>query len=224
MIEIPENLGTPGKQNSAYKDITPPQVDGTIHSPAVPTSSQSVRVTANVTSAEPLSLVRLRHRADSSTNTGAWKNKTMYDNGSSGGDEIAGDGVYTATLTEYKTNGRRVQFFVEAQTKAGSKHMHPKFGPDRPALYVVDNRKPKTDLRSVRLVVSDYDMGAISNGGSSKYKYNFPRLSNHYYNATFISNEKDIRYNCEMRNSGSPWTRGNNVNRGKWKMPNDRRF
>ncbi len=224
LIEIPENLGTPGKQNSAYKDITPPQVDGTIHSPAVPTSSQSVRVTANVTSAEPLSVVRLRHRADSSTNTGAWKNKTMYDNGSSGGDEIAGDGVYTATLTEYKTNGRRVQFFVEAQTKAGSKHMHPKFGPGRPALYVVDNRKPKTDLRSVRLVVSDYDMGAISNGGSSKYKYNFPRLSNHYYNATFISNEKDIRYNCEMRNSGSPWTRGNNVNRGKWKMPNDRRF
>ena len=224
LIEIPENLGTPGRQNSTYEGNTPPQVDGTIHSPAVPTSSQSVRVTANVTSAEPLSVVRLRHRADSSTNAGAWKNKTMYDNGTSGGDEVAGDGVYTATLTEYRTNGRRVQFFVEAQTKAGAKHMHPKYGPDLPALYVVDNRKPKTDLRNVRLVISDYDLGAISNGGGSKYEYKFPRLSNHYYNATFISNEKDIRYNCEMRNSGSPWTRGNNVNRGKWKMPNDRRF
>ena len=224
LIEIPENLGTPGKQNSTYEQNTPPQVDGTIHSPAVPTSSQSVRVTANVTSAEPLSVVRLRHRPDSSTNAGAWKNKTMYDNGKSGGDEIEGDGVYTATLTEYRNNGRRVQFYVEAQTKAGAKHMHPKLGPDLPALYVVDNRKPKTDLRNVRLVISDYDLGAISNGGGSKYNYKFPRLSNHYYNATFISNEKDIRYNCEMRNSGSPWTRGNNVNRGKWKMPNDRRF
>ena len=27
-----------------------------------------------------------------------------------------------------------------------------------------------------------------------------------------------------MRNSGSPWTRGNHLNRGKWKIPNDRRF
>ena len=224
LIEIPENLGTPGKRNSTFMAKTPPQVDGIIHSPAVPTSSQSVRVTARVTSADPLASVKLRHRADSSNNTGSWKTKTMYDDGNRGGDEVSGDGVYTGTLTEYRTNGRRVQFYVEAVTKIGARYHQPKLGPDLPALYIVDNRKPKTDLRNVRLVVSDYDMGAISNGGSSKYKYNFPRLSNHYFNATFISNEKDIRYNCEMRNSGSPWTRGNNVNRGKWKIPNDRRF
>ena len=167
LIEVPENLGTPGRENSTYEDNIPPQVDGIIHSPAVPTSSQSVRVRESVTSAEHLSVVRLRHRADSSTNAGAWKNKTMYDNGTSGGDEIAGDGVYTATLTEYRNNGRRVQFFVEAQTKSGAKHTNPKLGPDLPALYVVDNRKPKTDLRNVRLVISDYDLGAISNASGS---------------------------------------------------------
>ena len=176
-----------------------------LHSPAVPTSSQSVRVTARVTSAEPLAAVSLRHRADSSSNTGAWKTKAMYDDGRRGGDEVAGDGIFTGTLTEYRTNGRRVQFYVEAKTHEGANAVQPKWGPDRPALYVVDNRKPKTDLRSVRLVVSDYDMGAVGNGGSSKYKYKFPRLSNHYFNATFISNEKDIRYNCEMRNTGTPW-------------------
>ena len=224
LIEIPENLGTPGKRNSIFQAEPPPQVDGILHSPAVPTSSQSVRVTARVTSADPLDVVRLRHRADSSNLGGTWKSKTMYDNGISGGDEVANDGVFTATLTEYRTNGRKVQFYVEAEAGNGSKYMQPKLGPDLPALYVVDNRKPKNDLRTVRLVVSDYHLGAISNGGSSKYKYKFPRLSNHYYNATFISNEKDIRYNCETRNSGSPWTRGNNLNRGKWKMPNDRRF
>ncbi|MDE0867102.1 MAG: lamin tail domain-containing protein, partial [Rubripirellula sp.] len=224
LIEIPENLGTPGKRNSTFTVNTPPQVDQLLHSPAVPTSSQSVRVTARITSADPLSTVSVRHRADSSNNTGSWKTKTMYDDGSRGGDEVAGDGVFTGTLTEHRTNGRRVQFYVEARTETGAVYSQPKWGPGRPALYVVDNRKPKMDLRSVRLVVSAYDMGAVSNGGSSKYKYNFPRLSNHYFNATFISNEKDIRYNCEMRNSGSPWTRGNHLNRGKWKMPNDRRF
>ena len=103
----------------------------------------------------------------------------MYDDGSRGGDEVDGDGVFTGTLTEYRNNGRRVQFYVEARTESGTSHSQPKWGPDRPALYVVDNRKPKTDLRTVRLVVSDYDMGAVSNGGSSKYKYKFPRLSNH---------------------------------------------
>ena len=224
LVEIPENLGTPGKRNSAFAAKTPPQVDQLLHSPAVPTSSQSVRVTARITSAESLATVSVRHRADSSSNTGAWKTKTMYDDGSRGGDEVAGDGIFTGTLTEYRTNGRRVQFYVEAKTHEGASAAQPKWGPERPALYIVDNRKQKTDLRTVRLVVSDYDMGAISNGGSSKYKYKFPRLSNHYFNATFISNENDIRYNCEMRNSGSPWTRGNNLNRGKWKMPNDRRF
>ncbi|MDC0309614.1 lamin tail domain-containing protein, partial [bacterium] len=224
LIEIPENLGTPGKRNSTFTVNTPPQVDQLLHSPAVPTSSQSVRVTARITSADPLSTVSVRHRADSSNNTGSWKTKTMYDDGSRGGDEVAGDGVFTGTLTEHRTNGRRVQFYVEARTEAGMSHSQPKWGADKPALYIVDNRKAKTDLRTVRLVVSDYDMGAVSNGGSSKYKYKFPRLSNHYFNATFISNEKDIRYNCETRNSGSPWTRGNNLNRGKWKMPNDRRF
>ena len=224
LIEIPENLGTPGKRNSTFAANTPPQVDELLHSPAVPTSSQSVRVTARITSAEPLAAVSVRHRADSSNNTGSWKTKQMYDDGNRGGDGVAGDGVFTGTLTEYRTNGRRVQFYVEARTEGGMSHSQPKWGPDKPALYIVDNRKPKTDLRTVRLVVSDYDMGAVSSGGSSKYKYKFPRLSNHYFNATFISNEKDIRYNCEMRNSGSPWTRGNNLNRGKWKMPNDRRF
>ncbi|MDP6252941.1 MAG: lamin tail domain-containing protein, partial [Verrucomicrobiota bacterium] len=202
LIEIPENLGTPGKRNSTFVANTPPQVDQLLHSPAVPTSSQSVRVTARITSADSLSTVSVRHRADSSNNTGSWKTKTMYDDGSRGGDEVAGDSIFTGTLSEYRTNGRRVQFYVEARTETGASHRQPKWGADRPALYVVDNRKPKTDLRSVRLVVSDYDMGAVSNGGSSKYNYNFPRLSNHYFNATFISNEKDIRYNCEMRNSG----------------------
>ena len=224
LVEIPENLGTPGKRNSTFAASTPPQVDQLRHSPAVPTSSQSVRVTARITSAESLATVSVRHRADSSSNTGAWKTKAMYDDGRRGGDEVAGDGVFTGTLTEYRSNGRRVQFYVEAKTHEGASAVQPKWGPDRPALYIVDNRKPKTDLRTVRLVVSAYDMGAVSNGGSSKYKYKFPRLSNHYFNATFISGEKDIRYNCEMRNSGSPWTRGNNLNRGKWKMPNDRRF
>ena len=49
---------------------------------------------------------------------------------------------------------------------------------------------------------------------------------NQYFNSTFISNEKHIIYNCELRKSGSPWTRddGNGLSKAKWKPPGDKRF
>ena len=71
----------------------------------------------------------------------------------------------------------------------------------------------------MRVVVSAYDLGAISSGETSSYDYDFPRPANHYFNATFISNEKDIFYKMPVfATRGSPWTRGNNLNRGKLKL------
>jgi hypothetical protein len=148
----------------------------------------------------------------------------MYDDGSRGGDAAAGDGVYTAQLAQHKVNGRIVQFYVRAQTVNGQSCLQPRLGATRPAMYVVDDSVRPTDLRLARFVVSAYDLGAIANGNTAKYRYRFPPLSNHYKNATFISNEKDIVYNAEIRNSGSPWTRGGDLSRGKWKVPEDHRF
>ena len=60
----------------------------------------------------------------------------MTDNGQSG-DLIAGDGVYSALLTEYGVNGQVVQFYVVA-TGNGQTTQMPKWGASRPAMYVVD--------------------------------------------------------------------------------------
>ena len=51
-------------------------------------------------------------------------------------------------------------------------------------------------------------------------------MSNHYFNATVISDERKIFYNAEIRKSGSPFTRssGNGLDHGKWKLPADRYF
>ncbi len=84
-----------------------------------------------------------------------------------------------------------------------------------------------SDLRSQRFVISERSLNALGGAGESgTFDFAFPRLSNHYFNATFISNEQDIIYNCELRKSGSPWTRsgGSNLSRAKWKTPGDRRF
>lgn len=226
LLPIPRNLGTPGAPNSQQVAMAAPQVTSLRHAPAVPTSSDPVRVIAGVTSAVPLANVQVVHRADSSNGNAAWQTTTMNDSGEDG-DERAGDGVFTATLTEYQNNGRIAQFYVVAAGENGASTQLPSQGSDRPAMWVVDNSNIDSDLRTLRFVISDYDRSALSGTGESAvFDYSFPRLSNHYFNMTFISNEEKIIYGAEVRKSGSPWTRsgGSGLSRGKWKVPGDRPF
>jgi len=80
------------------------------------------------------------------------------------------------------------------------------------------------DLRTVRIIVSNHDLNAMADGNTPRHDFKFPRHSNRYFNATFISNEEEIFYNGKARNSGSPWTRGGGLDRPKIKFPEDRRF
>jgi hypothetical protein len=233
-LPVPADLGTPGARNSRFLAAPAPQVDGLLHSPPVPAPGQAVRVTAHVSSQTPAPQVLLFHRLDNTTASGAWTSKVMSDDGVSGGDERAGDGIYTAQLTEYGQSGQVVQFYVQASVPGGPFSQEPREGEDRPAMYVVDTPTPAGDLRRMRFVVSALDMKAISDGGDSShppiptppYGYAFPRLSNHYFNTTLIINENDIFYGCEIRNTGSPWTRGNEnpLQRAKFKFPRDSLF
>ena len=68
------------------------------------------------------------------------------------------------------------------------------------------------------------DLDSLANGNTNKYNFRFPRLSNRYYNMTFISNERDIYYNARVHPAGSSFTRDLTLNRAKWKLPDDRAF
>lgn len=218
LIPIPANLGTPGAPNSQTIVTAAPTVTGVIHSPAVPTNGQSVSVSAQIDSAAALTSVELVYRRDNSNGNGTWIRATMTDNGT---------GLYSATVSNYTAQGNIIQFYVEAQAGSAST-FQPRFGPDRPAMWIVDNRAMPDQLLRERFIISDYDRGALttSSGGSATYDYNYPKTSNRFYNATFISNESEIYYNAEIRKSGSPFTRANNANidHGKWKLPGDRLF
>ena len=135
--------------------------------------------------------------------------------------------IYSATLNQYQSDNTIVQFYVRA-TSGNSTSFSPGPAPELPALWVVDNSNIPTDLRTQRFVISEYDRNSLNanTGGGSSRDYDFPRLSNQYFNSTFISNEKHIIYNCELRKSGSPWTRddGNGLSKAKWKPPGDKRF
>ncbi len=224
-LPIPNNVGTAGAANSRFAASPPPQVDYVIHSPSVPKPVDVVKVTARVTSATALTSVQLFTRADDIDNLNAWASQPMFDDGTNG-DAAAGDGLYTARVTTHQTDGRIVQFYVRATAGAATQDM-PKLGASKPALWIVDNRTISSLLRRQRFIVPRYERDIFSgNGLTAKYAYRFPRLSNHYAQATFIHNETDVYYNCEIRKSGSPWTRsgGSDLSRGKWKLTGDRLF
>ncbi|MFP6904628.1 MAG: lamin tail domain-containing protein, partial [Verrucomicrobiota bacterium] len=114
LLEIPNNLGTPAAPNTALLTASAPELQDLQHSPAVPDSTQAVRVTARVSSADALGSVALHHRPDSINGAEVRQSTGMFDDGATGGDEVAGDGVYTATLNQYQANNQVVQFYVRA--------------------------------------------------------------------------------------------------------------
>lgn len=217
LIPIPDNLGTPGSPNSAATATPPPSVSGVIHQPAVPRSSQGVTVTAKVDSAAPGLEVDLVYRLDGAGGNGTWLRAPMT---------MGNNGLFQATVNNFSTQGNVVQFYVEA-TAGGVTTTQPKFGAARPAMWIVDDRTMPGVLARHRFVVSEFDLrkANTSLGNGPTYDYNFPRMSNQYFNATFIANESEIYYNAELRKSGSQFTRSNTtIDQGKWKLPGDRLF
>ena len=224
LLAVPPNVGTPGRANSRLQAAPPPQVEQLSHRPAVPKPTDTVKITAHVPASVRVASVQLFYRADSNTDQTPWLSKPMVDDGKNGGDMIAGDAIYTAEITDLRSQGQIVQFYVLARGPGGQVTMLPRSGPEKPALYIVDNQPVPRDLALKRFVVSAYDMEKIAGGHTNKYGFKFPRLSNHYHNTTFIANETDIYYNAEIHNSGSGYTRQTDMSRGKWKLPGDRLY
>ena len=227
-VPIPKNLGTAGAPNSALIAAAAPTISGLIHDPPVPRGG-TVEITARVDSASTPT-VNLRHRADSADASAAWGTVLMVDDGSNG-DGVASDGIYTATLNQYTSDGAIVEFYVEATNPGNAEvTVMPPVAPEKPAMFMVDTTNHARDLRRERFILSIRSVQALGNSGQgASFNYAFPRLSNQYFNCTFIGDERDVIYNCEFRKSGSPWQRGDgfSVQQGKtlkWKSPRDRRY
>ncbi len=225
---VPGNLGTPGAANSRSRAAAAPTVDAMKHFPVVPTSVQPVVVSARVTSAEPLSGVALLQRQDTVAGTAAWINLPMNDSGTAG-DVRADDGIWSATVPARAT-GAITQFYIKATAANGQENDCPRTGVKRPGMWIVSNAVPSAaaGLLIQRGIISLYDRAALNppTGYSAAYDYNHPRMSNYGFNATFIFNESEVMYNCELRRGGSPWTRigSNLLDRTRWKPPGDQLF
>ena len=91
---IPANLGSPGGPNSQYVTNAGPAIYNVTHNPSRAAANQPVVVTANVHDPDGVQSLTLYYRLDPATSYTA---VPMRDNGT-GGDAIAGDGIFSATI------------------------------------------------------------------------------------------------------------------------------
>ena len=113
LIEVPPNVGTPGRANSRLLPGPAPQVERLAHTPAVPKSTDNVKITAFVSPAVRPGSVTLFYRPDSNVDTTPWLSKPMFDDGKSSGDMFAGDGIFTTEIADQRNNGQIRQFYVQ---------------------------------------------------------------------------------------------------------------
>ncbi len=114
-LDVPTNLGTPGQANSCRVANAGPAIFGVTHSPALPPAGQEVVVSATVQDPNGIGAVSLRYRVDPSSGLSS---VAMRDDGT-GGDAVAGDGVYSATVPG-QASGAMVAFRVFANDVAVS--------------------------------------------------------------------------------------------------------
>ena len=114
-LPVPTNLGTPGGPNSQYVTNAGPAIYNVTHTPSLPAANQAAVVTAQVHDPDGVQSLTLNYRLDPATTYTA---VPMKDDGT-GGDAIAGDGVFSATIPGQAAN-QIAAFYISATDSRGA--------------------------------------------------------------------------------------------------------
>ncbi len=207
-LPMPLDLGTPGRQNTAYVANRGPDILDVRHAPVVPAGGQTITVTARVTDNDGVKSVTLNYRYESTT---AFTSVPMTDDGA-GDDKVAGDGIYTAAIRG-SASGQMRAFYITASdgtaTTRFPTNLEPSAEvPERTCLIRVGDGAASTRVATYRIWMSD----GVVNAFRSR-----PNLSNELLDCTFVYNDTDVFYNCGIRMRGSPFLRS-----GSNRDPRDR--
>ncbi len=209
-LTMPLDLGTPGKQNTAFTANRGPDILNVKHEPVLPAAGVPIVVTAQVTDNDGVALVNLLYSSEGSS---VVRSVAMLDNGS-GNDLTGGDGIYTAAIPG-ASNGTMRAFYIEATDGTTSTRFPTKLGPsadvpDRTCLVRVGDTMTSTPFATYRVWMSE---DVVNTFGSR------PNLSNELLDCTFVYNDSEVFYNCRIRHRGSPFLRNN---AGRRPYPADR--
>jgi len=197
-LEMPLDLGTPGRQNTAFVANRGPDVLETRHAPVVPKANEPIVVTARVGDNDGVASVTLYYRSEGAA---TFSSTPMTDNGS-GEDKVARDGIYTAAIPAAPANTMRV-FYIEASDGSATTRFPTKLEPsadvpERTCLVRVGDTAVTSQMAIYRIWMSD----AVVNAFRSR-----ANLSNELLDCTFVYNDGEVYYNCGIRMRGSPFLR-----------------
>ena len=193
-MNVPKSLGTPGLPNSRLVANAGPAIYDVTHTPGVPAASQAVVVTCRVSDPDGLSSVTLRYRVDPNA---ALSSTTMRDDGAAG-DAIAGDGLYSATISG-RAAGTVVAFRIEAADAAGPAvgKIFPPEVPAQECLIRWGDPVPFGTLAHYHLWNTQATENARGNA-----------LNNTFRDATLVYGNSRVIYNVGFRDKGSPYHGG----------------
>ncbi len=207
-LDIPLNLGTPGRQNTAFVPNRGPDILEVQHTPVLPAANEPIVVTARVIDNDGVASVMLYYRSEG---TVAFTGLAMLDNGA-GNDLIAGDGIFTATIPGAPADTMRA-FYVQAFDGSALTRFPTRLDPsadipDRTCLVRVGDSLMTTRFATYRIWLSNDVINAFRSRAN---------LSNELLDCTFVHNNREVFYNCGIRYRGSPFIRS-----GSGRDPRDR--
>lgn len=192
-LDLPANLGTPGAANSRTIPNAAPAIFDVAHFPPVPAANEAVVVTARVQDPDGIGTFRLRYRLDPSATL---NNVTMRDDGT-GGDAVADDGLFSATIPGQPAN-TLVAFRIEASDllQPGNPSSFPAEVPDRECLVRFGESVPTGNFPSYRMWMTQ----ATFNAWDARNN-----LNNTMNDVTFVLGNHRVIYNTDAVYAGSPY-------------------
>ena len=214
-LPVPPNLGTPGAPNSRRVANAGPALYEVTHTPSLPAENQDVLVTARVHDPDGVQSITLNYRYDGSTYS---QTLPMLDDGS-GGDGVAGDGVFSATIPG-QYSGAIITFFVSATDRRGVSSRFPALvndnAPERECVVMFGDGNPGGSFGVYHLWVTQTNADLWNS---------LPILSNEMIDGTLVCGNRVI-YNMQGRYAGSPYHQdfyylGYYPAHYKWDFPDD---
>src|SRR5262249_46698337 len=180
-----------------------------------PLANENVVVTCSATDPDGIARVTLRYRLEGGNTTvtpALFSSLQMVDNGT-GGDAIAGDGIYSATLTGRPASGT-ISFYIEAVDNLGATNLFPQDvfpPPGYPRCFPNDGVTRECVVRWGETMMlgsfATYHVW-LTFANSNRWALRAPQLNNSEVDGTFVYNNYRVIYNNLNLYAGSPWHRG----------------
>ena len=197
-LPVPANLGTPGLLNSRRVANAGPAIYEVRHCPVLPAANQPILITARVHDTDGIDAVQLQYRLDPSATLNTLP---MRDDGT-GGDELANDALYSATMPGLAA-GTVVAFRIQAadaHRPEPATTLFPADAPARECVLRVDDPAYAGTLGVYRLWVTAAKTAVFERREG---------LSNEPVDGTLVYNNSRAIYQANIRFRGSPFIRPN---------------